>query len=291
MDAGIAVKRRCGLVCPRDRFYASFLPLALAIGAKGRERIRPQIMPVRETEAIILRSYPLKEADKLVSFFSRGGGKTRGVAPNARRSVRRFGAGLELLSHVRLRYQERETQELVRLESCELLDSFVDAQSDYPAAVAFAHVAEVAEQLLPERETNDAFFRLILLVIEEIRRTGEIWRPLTYFDLWAVSLAGLLPPLDACLRCGAALEANETAWFRATSEGLRCRVCRSEGSSTLTPDSRMLARRMRAASLANIPAEGWSKRYAADLRKFLGKEIERHLERRLVTRPQLEKLG
>ena len=134
-------------------------------------------MPVRETEAIILRSYPLKEADKIVSFLSRAGGKTRGVAPNARRSVKRFGAGLELLSHVRLRYQEREAQDLVRLESCELLESFFDAQSSYDAAVAFGHVAEVAEQLLPEREANDAFFRLILLVIEEMRRTGEIWRP------------------------------------------------------------------------------------------------------------------
>jgi DNA repair protein RecO (recombination protein O) len=247
-------------------------------------------MPVRETEAIILRSYPLKEADKIVSFLARSGGKTRGVAPNARRSVRRFGAGLELLSHVRLRYQEREAQDLVRLESCELLDSFFDAQSDYAVAVAFGHVAEVAEQLLPEREANDAFFRLILLVIEEIRRTGEIWRPLTYFDLWAVHLAGFLPPLDACLRCGAALEPDEPAWFRASSEGLRCRVCRTEGSSTLASESRALARRMRTASLATIPAEGWNKRRAADLRRFLGTEIERHIERRLVTRKQLEEL-
>jgi len=247
-------------------------------------------MPVRETEAIILRSYPLKEADKIVSFIAREGGKTRGVAPNARRSVKRFGAGLELLSHVRLRYNEREAQELVRLESCELLDSFFDAQSNYDAAVAFAHVAEVAEQLLPEREANDAFFRLILLVIEDIRRTGEIWRGLTYFDLWAVNLAGFLPPLDVCMRCGSAIEGSEPAWFRASSEGLRCRVCRTDGSSTLTAESRSVARAMRATSLPNIPAEGWSKRCAADLRKFLWQTLERHLERRLVTRGQLEEL-
>jgi DNA repair protein RecO (recombination protein O) len=247
-------------------------------------------MQVRETEAIILRSYPLKEADKIVSFLSRAGGKTRGVAPNARRSVKRFGAGLELLSHVRLRYQERETQDLVRLESCELLDSFFDAQSNYDVAVAFAHVAEVAEQLLPEREANDAFFRLILLVIEEMRRTGEIWRPLTYFDLWAVNLAGFLPPLDVCMRCGSEMEAGEPAWFRTSSEGLRCRICRTDGSSTLRAESRNLARRMRGTSLANIPAEGWSKRCAADLRKFLWQDLERHLERRLVTRKQLDEL-
>jgi DNA repair protein RecO len=151
-------------------------------------------------------------------------------------------------------------------------------------------VAEVAEQLLPEREANDAFFRLILLVIEDIRRTGEIWRGLTYFDLWAVNLAGFLPPLDVCMRCGSAIEANEPAWFRASSEGLRCRACRTDGSSTLAPESRSMARRMRAASLPNISAEGWNKRCAADLRKFLWQSMERHLERRLVTRGQLEEL-
>ena len=247
-------------------------------------------MPVRETEAIILRSYPLKEADKIVSFFSRAGGRKRGVAPNARRSVKRFGAGLELLSHVRLRYSEREARDLVRLESCELLESFFDVQGDYDATVAFCHVAEVTEQLLPEREANDPFFRLILLVIEEIRRTGEIWRPLTYFDLWAVNFAGLLPPLDACLRCGEVLEPNEPAWFRTSSEGLWCGVCRTEGSSTLTADSRGMARRMRSESLTTIPAEGWKQRFAADLRKFLWQEMERHMERRLVTRRQLEEL-
>ena len=247
-------------------------------------------MPVRETEAIILRSYPLKEADKIVSFLARVGGKTRGVAPNARRSVKRFGASLELLSHVRLRYMEREGQDLVRLESCELLESYFDAQSTYDATVAFSHVAEVAEQLLPEHEANDAFFRLMLLVIEELRRSGEIWRPLTYFDLWAVNLAGFLPPLDACLRCGQELEADEPTWFRATSEGLRCRVCRTDGSSSLAPESRRMARRMRAESLTKIPAEGWSNRSAADLRKFLWQEMERHTERRLVTRKQLEEL-
>ena len=100
-------------------------------------------MPVRETEAIILRTYPLREADKIVSFFSREGGRIRGVARNARRSVKRFGASLERLSHVRVRYFEQEARDLVRLESCELLQSFFETQSDYAAGVAFSYIAEV----------------------------------------------------------------------------------------------------------------------------------------------------
>jgi len=247
-------------------------------------------MPVRETEAIILRTIPFNEADKIVSFLSRGEGRARGVAPNARRSVKRFGATLELLSHVRLRYQEHSARDLVRLESCELVESFFDIQSRYEVAVGSSYVAEVCEQLLPEREANDAFFRLVLLVMSEIRRAGDIWRPLTYFDLWAVKLAGFLPPLGACIRCAEALPTDQPAWFRPHWDGLLCHACRGEDAWTLSAESRALAQAMLSAALPALPAEGWSKSRADDLRRFLGQHMERHLERKLVTRRPLEAL-
>lgn len=247
-------------------------------------------MPVRETEAIILRTYPLSEADKIVSFLAREEGRRRGVAKNARRSVKRFGASLERLSHVRLRYFEQESRDLVRIDSCELIQSFFEAQSDYDSGVAASYIAELCEQLLPEHEANDAFFRLVLLVMNEIRRGGGIWRPLTYFDLWAVALGGILPSLDACSRCQHGFAAADTAWFRYESHGLRCKVCRSEDSWTLSAESRSLARRMLQKSLLDIPPEGWTKSRGEDLRRFLGHEIEKHLERKLVTRPLLEGL-
>jgi len=248
-------------------------------------------MPIRETEAIILRSYPLREADKIVSFFSRGGGRLRGVAPNARRSLKRFGAGLELLSHVRLRYQEQEARDLVRLESCELLQSFFDGESSYEIAVAYSYIAEVCEQLLPEREANDPFFRLVLLVRDEIRKPSRLWRPLTYFDLWAVKLGGFLPSLENCSRCQSPLKPEEPAWFHWQTEGLLCRACRSQGSSALAVGSRGLASRMLLTSLGKISDEGWDKSRTQDLRKFLVQRIEQHIERKLITRPQLEDLS
>ena len=248
-------------------------------------------MPVRETEAIILRTVPLNEADKIVNFLSRGEGRGRGVAPNARRSLKRFGATLELMSHVRLRYQEHSARDLVRLESCELLDSFFEIQGQYEVAVGSSYLAEVCEQLLPEHEANDAFFRLVLLVMNEIRRTGEIWRPLTYFDLWAVKLAGFLPPMTACIRCGETLPADLPAWFRPHWDGLLCKACRGEEAWTLSAESRAVAHAMLNAALPSLPAEGWSKSKAEDLRRFLGQHMERHLERKLITRRQLDALA
>ena len=90
-------------------------------------------VPGRVSEALVLRTYPLKEADLVVSFLTRDQGKLRGVAKRARRPKSSFGAGLERLSHVRMAYFQRETRELVNLDSCELIRSQFDLVSDYRA--------------------------------------------------------------------------------------------------------------------------------------------------------------
>ena len=73
-------------------------------------------MPARETEAIILKTFPLGEADRLVSFLGRTSGRLRGVAGGARRVKNRYGSTLEVLSHVQIWYVEKETRELVRIQ-------------------------------------------------------------------------------------------------------------------------------------------------------------------------------
>ena len=117
----------------------------------------------------MLRSYPFKEADLVVSFLTRDQGKLRGVAKRARRPKSPFGAGLERLSQVRMSYFQRETRELVNLDSCELVVSQFGLLSDYRAAVALDYFAEVTDQLLPPGEPNDRFFRLLIAVLEHLR--------------------------------------------------------------------------------------------------------------------------
>src|ERR1700682_3100935 len=54
-------------------------------------------MPARETEAIILKTFPLGEADRLVSFLGRSSGRMRGVAAGARRIKSCYGAAAAIL--------------------------------------------------------------------------------------------------------------------------------------------------------------------------------------------------
>jgi DNA repair protein RecO (recombination protein O) len=126
-------------------------------------------MALMESEAIVLRTYPLREADLLVTLFTRAEGKVRGVARSAKKSKRRFGGALEPMTHVRAFYDVRERQELARLDACEVIESPLATQVSYARAVALAHVAELLDELLPDREANDAIFRLTLSVLHALQ--------------------------------------------------------------------------------------------------------------------------
>jgi len=214
-------------------------------------------MSVRMSEAIVLRTYPFREADLIVSFFTRDQGKLRGVARRARRPGSRFGSGLERLSYVKMFYTLRENRDLASLESCELIRSpFAMGGSDYSMTVALDYFAEVSEQILPASEPGERFFRLLLAVMEHLRQQGpaEVWKAVTYFSLWAVQLSGFLPE-----------DAGGTA-------------------------NRALVEEMLHTPIGRIAGDPWSKSTAARLRHALVGSIEEHIERRLLTVRLLEAL-
>src|ERR1700680_4755484 len=199
-------------------------------------------MALRESEAIVLRRYQLREADLLVTMFTRIEGKVRGVARSAKKSKRRFGGALEPLTYVRAFYDVRERSDLARLDACEVLESPMASEVSYARAVALGHIAELLDELLPDREANDAIFRLTLSVLHVV--TGpEIWMPVTYFDLWLTRLVGFLPELTECIVCGRSLNGSR-AYFHALADGLMCADDKRLASSEISSESRELGARV-----------------------------------------------
>jgi len=125
-------------------------------------------MPLKESEAIILRTYPLREADLLVTLFTRAEGKVKGVAKSAKRSQKRFGGALEPATCVRAFWRDRPGSELASLDSCDVLLSPLSAPVDYARCVALAHIAEMLDELIPDRESNDTVFRLAWAVLQNL---------------------------------------------------------------------------------------------------------------------------
>jgi DNA repair protein RecO (recombination protein O) len=246
-------------------------------------------MALKESEAIVLRTYPLREADLLVTLFTRVEGKVRGVARSAKKSKRRFGGALEPLTYVRAYYEDRERQELSRLDSCEVLESPLATEVSYPRAVALAHVAELLDELLPDREANDAVFRLALSVLAGLRGS-DVWMPVTYFELWMARLMGYLPDLSECMVCGRTLNGSR-AFFHALTDGLVCADDKRLASSEISPASRTIAAQMFRAPLESFAGTSWPQQQGSDLRKFLIQTLQRPIEKKLITAGMLEKIS
>lgn len=219
-------------------------------------------MPARISETYVLRTYPFRESDLIVSFFTRDQGKLRGVARRARKPKSDFGSGLERLSLVNLSYSLKENRELANLNSCDLLQSQFDLLTDFEASVALDFITEVSDHLLPPHEPNERFFRLLTAVLDYMheRAPGAVWTAITYFSLWATRLSGFLPDL-----------ANHP-------------------DRHLSAGTRELAAAMLKAHISALPAQVWNKDTALDLRRFLIRQMEEHVERRFHTPALLEAL-
>ena len=244
-------------------------------------------MPAHETEAIILKTFPLGEADRLVSFLGRSSGRMRGVAAGARRIRNRYGSTLELLAHVQIWYVERETRDLVRIQQAELLESFHKAQSDYALSTSLALVSEAVELVLPEHEQNEPMFRLILLTVRELERRGTGVLPITYFAFWTVRLAGWLPRFDACADC--AKPCGKGSAFQASwHPGLLCEEHRRSGMKAVSGQARELAELFMRERLDKLDGSFESEPWVRELREAALNWIEHHAERKLGTRELLE---
>ena len=195
-------------------------------------------MSVLTSEAVVLRTWPVHEADLIVSFFTRDYGRVRGVAKSALKSRKRFGGALEPMTVARAWFAERPRQELARLDQLEILRSPLSAPVDAARLAVLSFYAELLDEALPDHDPHETVFRLLLSVLDQTTtlhsETVQPWMPLTYFQLWMTRLMGLLPDLAHCTACGEALHAagdflqqlRRWAFLRGASQRQRQRALR-----------------------------------------------------------------
>lgn len=183
-------------------------------------------MPLHDSEAFVLRTFPLKEADKVCVFFTRNDGKVRGVAHGARKLRSRFGASLEPFTEVSLTYFQKENKELVSISSCEIINSQFIAGISSERMGVMQYLGELVDLFLLDHEPNDTAYRLIAATLSAMQKAenSELMTLARYFEIWMLKLAGFFPDWKFCGLCEKNLS-GETAVYL-TSEGVpQCLAC------------------------------------------------------------------
>jgi len=181
-------------------------------------------MPLYKTNAIVLRSTPYAEADRIVSLYTLAFGRIRGIAKGAKRSQKRFGNALELGSYVSVSFFERETSELVRLNHCDLLRSFQGLREDIKNLAWASYLIELIIAMTGERIPNKALFRLLLFFLHRIDRGSLREELLRVFEIRLFSLLGYQPQFNDCRRCQKELTEGKI-YFSAREGGVVCSSC------------------------------------------------------------------
>lgn len=235
-------------------------------------------MPLHAAEALILRTYKLGEADRIVVFLTADRGKRRGVARGARRTRSPFSGALEPMTRGRVAYFERERRDLVRLRYVEPVCSPLAAAG----AEALAHVgyfAELIDEWAPEADPNERLFRLGAAAVESLAAGVPVERLARYFEFWLLRLQGVYPPLSACGRCGGGLDPGA----RLLGGGLLvCARCDPPGEDGgLSPAAIAFLRAARAVAPARLGGVELPPAADRELSRAHQRLIRTHLEKEL----------
>jgi len=149
-------------------------------------------MPLYTADALVLRTYKLAEADRIVVFLTRDRGKKRGVAQGARRPRSRFTGALEPLTEARIAYFEKERRELVNLNYAEPIRSPLATAS--PEALGYTHYfAELIDAWAADSDADERLFRLGCSVLDALSTGTSADALARYFECWLLRLQGVYP--------------------------------------------------------------------------------------------------
>lgn len=196
-------------------------------------------MGLVETEGLVLKSYGLAEADKIVVFLTQEHGLVRGVAKGAKRLKSKFGGSLEPFSIVRLTYFQKEDRELVSIQQSEIIRSFFEQAVQPQTFQKFAYLVELLSDFAPPSDPNERLYRMARVCLETSDEHPEkVSQMIFYFELWLLKLGGYLPSWERCDICKRELGRPELTSLQINFH-LACRNCRkTRGDWTIPAEQR-----------------------------------------------------
>jgi DNA repair protein RecO (recombination protein O) len=190
---------------------------------------------LERSDAIILHTYAARERDKMVVFLTPEHGKVKGWAYGARGIKSRFGAALEPLAKVRVGYAEREGDEVVRIESVELIRSLFPAQQNLVSSVGATYIAELVDTFAPANDPAELIYRLLDRTTESLLAGASPNAVVAYAEIWILRLGGIFPATQTCIECGG--DIGRPLRFDDRVQGFVCASCATRDAFIVSNDA------------------------------------------------------
>jgi len=240
-------------------------------------------MGIVETQAIVLQTYKLADADKIVLCMTEKAGLVRGVARGARRLKSKFGASLEPFTLIQLTFFEKETRELVTIRSTEIVKSYFEAAGNAQAFEGLVYLLELVKEFALPHQADERLFKMLRACVDFLAQNPSETNAISaYSELWTLKLTGFLPEFKSCGTCGIPLDDSYREQRFISHEGvLWCQACSTGGAQTLGGETYRLL-----SSTRRSGPDVWAQKYsvAGEESRRVVSETARRLVRRALER-------
>ncbi len=246
-------------------------------------------MGIVETQAIVLQTYKLADADKIVLCMTEKAGLVRGVARGARRLKSKFGASLEPFTLIQLTFFEKETRELVTIKGTEIVKSYFGSAGNAQAFEGLVYLLELVKEFALPHQEDEKLFKMLRACVDFLAHNpSEAGAVSAYSELWTLKLTGFLPELRSCGVCGIQLDDTYRGQRLISHEGvIWCQTCGAGGAQKLGGE----AYRLLSSTRRSGPNE-WAKEFSGageESRRVVSETARRLVRRALEREPRASK--
>jgi DNA repair protein RecO (recombination protein O) len=226
--------------------------------------------------AVVLKSLDYGDSDRIVTFYTEGFGKVKGIAKGARRSRRRFVNSLEDFSLTSLVFSKKRPEGLALIEACDVRNHYPGIRADLRKALTAAYLTELVDRFTLEEKKNDGLFLLLVEFFDLLEKEGFSDGVVRIFELRLLKLSGYDPVLDRCVGCNTALKNMTNIYFDPVAGGIRCgcdpRAMEAYPLTTGTVKLLLLGKTM---DVGKLPRLLFSERFLEESRRALAPFIQR----------------
>ena len=244
-------------------------------------------MAAEKTQAIVIRTFPLQEFHKIITFYTPDFGKIKAVAYGVKSPKSRLGGSLELLNHGTLLFQHRENRELQNITDFNLIDGFDAIRSDFTRITYGCYFAELVDSIASEGIASPEIFNLLYATYQFLAHADDVPLLARGFEIKFLDCAGYGPELSRCVHCGSTLNDAATERFGIAFSvrygGVFCGDCQNRDGAALTiaSGSCELLKMLRRSEWERFNRIRASSRNHQELKRVLGNFIEHYTERNL----------
>ncbi len=247
---------------------------------------------VYKTEAIVLRTMDLGEADRVLTVLTPRLGKLRVIAKGVRRQRSRIGGALQPFSDVQLVLAVGRTFDVVTSSSLE--DPHLGLRNDLHSTAAAWYVVELADRFCEGAADSHQAFRLLAQALSALDAGPDVARDVVarWFELALLDAMGFRPELVQCLECGARIEPDGNA-YSPVGGGVLCPACAhaSHGARSISSDALKVLRHLGRSPLVGVLRLRLSRPLHREVERLLSATVSAVLERELRSRDFLEEVA